>query len=103
MEVLLPIQDGAIFMVDSFDEERMDEAKQELHHLVHEEGLKGKPFLVFANKLDRKRIHFGDLAIRLGLDGIEDSPWQIRGMSNSTGEGINEGLEWLCQVLKYSS
>ena len=42
--------DGMVFVVDSSDEERLNECKEELKALLAEEGLAGVPILVFANK-----------------------------------------------------
>ncbi len=41
---------GIIFVVDSADEERLNENIEELNTLMNEEKLTGKPLLVFANK-----------------------------------------------------
>ena len=41
-----------IFVVDSADAERMDEARQELHKLMEQEELKDAVLLVYANKQD---------------------------------------------------
>ena len=39
-----------IFVVDSSDRDRINEAKEELHRLMHDEELKDAILLVFANK-----------------------------------------------------
>ena len=39
-----------IFVVDSRDKDRMDEAKEELHKILSEEEMKEAALLVFANK-----------------------------------------------------
>ena len=44
--------DGIIYMVDSADKRRTDEAAEELEGLLKEEALIGVPTLVFANKQD---------------------------------------------------
>jgi len=41
---------GVIFVVDSTDEERMPEARDELHRIMEEESLRGTVLLVLANK-----------------------------------------------------
>ena len=44
--------DGMVFVVDSSDEERLNECVEELTALLGEEGLNGVPLLVYANKQD---------------------------------------------------
>lgn len=43
---------GAIFVVDSADQARMEEAREELLDAIQHEKLAGKPVLIFANKQD---------------------------------------------------
>ena len=43
---------GLIFVVDSADAERMDEARQELHRIINDREMKDANILVFANKQD---------------------------------------------------
>ena len=44
--------DGMVFVVDSPDEERLQESVEELSALMGEEGLANVPLLVYANKQD---------------------------------------------------
>jgi signal recognition particle receptor subunit beta len=41
-----------IFVVDSADRRRFEEASEELHRLMLEHDLAGRPLLIFANKQD---------------------------------------------------
>ena len=41
-----------VFVVDSSDEVRLEECVEELKALLVEEGLKGVPLMVYANKQD---------------------------------------------------
>lgn len=43
---------GLIFVVDSSDEQRMEEARQELHRIINDREMKDSLLLVFANKQD---------------------------------------------------
>ena len=36
----------------------------------------------------------------LGLEGIQDRIWQIQACSAKTGEGLQEGMEWLVASCK---
>ena len=42
--------DGLVYVVDSSDEERLNECTEELNALLAEENLASVPLLVFANK-----------------------------------------------------
>ena len=44
--------DGLVFVVDSSDEERLNECVEELNSLLVEENLQKVPVLVYANKQD---------------------------------------------------
>ena len=44
--------DGLVYVVDSADEARISEVKDELRSLLTEESLKNVPVLVYANKQD---------------------------------------------------
>uniref|UniRef100_A0A4W6CPJ3 ADP-ribosylation factor-like 4aa n=1 Tax=Lates calcarifer TaxID=8187 RepID=A0A4W6CPJ3_LATCA len=55
--------DGIIFVVDSVDAERMEEAKTELHKIAKTSENQGVPLLVVANKQDLRHS--------LGLAEIE--------------------------------
>ena len=43
---------GLIFVVDSTDRERIDDAREELHKMLLEEELREAVVLIFANKQD---------------------------------------------------
>ncbi len=45
---------GLIFVVDSADLDRLDEARQELHKIVSDREMKDSVILIFANKQDQK-------------------------------------------------
>ena len=43
---------GLIFVIDSSDKARIDEARQELHRIINDREMKESLLLVFANKQD---------------------------------------------------
>lgn len=49
---------GLIFVIDSCDAARMDEARQELHRIINDREMKDSLLLVFANKQDLKEGAF---------------------------------------------
>jgi ADP-ribosylation factor-like protein 3 len=73
----------------------------ELSRLIAEEDkLAGVPLLVFANKQDLlSALSAADISIGLSLHTIKDRTWQIQACSAKTGEGLQEGLEWLVKTM----
>ena len=61
---------GLVFVVDSQDRERIDEAKQELHRILSDREMKDCLLLVFANKQD---LPGGALSCRLFF--AHSPPW----------------------------
>ena len=43
---------GVIFVIDSADKERVQEAKEELHRILASQELRGAPIVLVANKQD---------------------------------------------------
>jgi len=91
--------DALIFVIDSCDEDRLDMAKEDFHHVLSREELRDVPILVFANKQDIRRITPEEMMTRLELDKIQQS-WKIQGTCAPSGEGLYEGLDWLSEELK---
>uniref|UniRef100_A0A3Q3BCP1 ADP-ribosylation factor-like protein 4A n=1 Tax=Kryptolebias marmoratus TaxID=37003 RepID=A0A3Q3BCP1_KRYMA len=93
--------DGIIFVVDSVDAERMEEAKTELHKITKTSENQGVPVLVVANKQDLRHC--------LGLDEIEKllalkelgpaTPWHLQPSCAIIGDGLNEGLDKLYDLV----
>lgn len=94
--------DGIMFVVDSVDAERMEEAKTELHKITKTTENQGVPVLVVANKQDLRHS--------LGLDEIEKllalkelgpaTPWHLQPSCAIIGDGLNEGLDKLYDMVQ---
>jgi ADP-ribosylation factor 6 len=54
---------GLIFVVDSADIDRLDEAKQELHKIINDREMKEAVILVFANKQDQKNGNYTQIFV----------------------------------------
>ena len=92
--------DGIIFVVDSKDEGRIEEASKEIKKLVNEEALKKSPILIFANKQDLKESLAPDkITEKLGMGCLKGRTWLVQGSEAITGRGVFEGLDWLYTVL----
>merc|ERR1711998_242601 len=88
--------DALIYVVDSSDKRRVSEAGDELSELLEEDKLSGIPILLFANKQDLMSATPADeLVEELQLMEVKDRPWQIQPSSAKTGEGLQEGMEWV--------
>lgn len=89
-----------IFVVDSADKLRLCVAKDELDTMLGAKDLRGKPFLVFANKMDvPSALSPVDIAQGLSLDEINGHPWQIVPSNALDGTGLQEGVDWLTNFL----
>eukprot|EP00121_Abeoforma_whisleri_P006432 Awhi_evm1s5852 len=84
---------GLVYVVDSNDEERIQESKNELHGALSADEMSNDvPVLIFANKQDLPHALSGDqLRKAFGLDQIQNK-WYIQNCSAVSGEGIHEGL-----------
>ncbi|XP_069618084.1 ADP-ribosylation factor-like protein 3 isoform X1 [Ranitomeya imitator] len=90
--------DLLIYVVDSADRKRFEETGQELAELVGEDSLFGVPLLVFANKQDLlTAAPASDIADGLNLHTYRDRTWQIQACSALSGEGIQDGMNWICK------
>ncbi|KAJ8290635.1 hypothetical protein GJAV_G00015580 [Gymnothorax javanicus] len=93
--------DGIIFVVDSVDAERMEEAKTELHKIVRLSENQGVPVLVVANKQDlRNSLALGEMEKLLALSELGSaSPWHLQPACAIIGDGLTEGLERLHDMI----
>jgi ADP-ribosylation factor protein 1 len=92
---------GIIFVVDSSDRDRIDEAAEELAKLLVEDELRGVPLLVLANKQDLPTAMLvTEVANKLGLQSLRDRKWYIQATCASVGDGLYEGLDWLARTIQ---
>ena len=74
--------DALIYVVDSADEARVMEVKENLTELLGEELLAGVPLLVFANKQDLDlALEAPEIMNTLELNNITDRTWNIQACS----------------------
>lgn len=87
---------GLIFVVDSNDRERIEEAKEELNKMLSEEELSNAVVLVFANKQDLPNaMSPSEIQDKLGLNDMRARNWYIQAACAPQGDGLYEGLDWL--------
>ena len=87
-----------IFVVDSADKVRIDEAKGEFYRILNHDFLRRVPLLVLANKKDTAVMSAEEIVERLDLKKMEGREWFIQETSAITGDGLSEGLTWLSKA-----
>uniref|UniRef100_UPI00358F7B5A ADP-ribosylation factor 4 n=1 Tax=Myxine glutinosa TaxID=7769 RepID=UPI00358F7B5A len=92
--------EGLIFVVDSNDRERVQEAHEELQKMLQEDELRDAVLLVFANKQDLPNaLATAELTTALNLNSMRARTWFIQAACATQGNGLYEGLDWLSQEL----
>ena len=93
--------DAMVYVIDSADRKRIEETGLELADLLEEDKLSGVPVIVLANKQDLvTALSPDEVADALNLYSIRDRPWQIQACSAKTGEGLQDGMEWLVKQVR---
>ena len=88
--------DGLIFVVDSTDRDKFEDAAKELDKLVHEDNMLDCKILILANKQDLNTASPpGEIVGRLRCGELKGRDWLVQGSSIISGEGINDGFDWL--------
>ncbi len=92
---------GIIYVVDSNDTGRTEEAAEELGKLLNEDELQGVPLLVLANKQDLPQaMTIATMTEKLGLVNCKSRKWYVQGTCATSGDGLYEGLDWLSNAVK---
>ena len=95
--------EGVVFVVDSADSSRFEEARHELFNLLNSESaqLSQVPILVVANKQDCVGASSPDMmATELNLSALNDRHlWHVEPSSIYIGEGFTEGLKILGRMI----
>lgn len=92
--------DALIYVIDSADHRRMEETGVELQQLLDEEKLSTVPLLIMANKQDLINAATADeISASLSLPEMRDRQWHILACSARTGDGLQEGMEWLVEQI----
>merc|ERR1739848_947351 len=91
---------GLIFVIDSNDRDRIEDAREELTKMLNEEEMRDAVLLVFANKQDLPNaMTAAEITEKLGLHGMRNRQWFIQSACATTGDGLYEGLDWLSRTL----
>jgi len=92
---------GIIFVVDSNDRDRIEDAREELHRMLNEDDLRDAVLLVFANKQDLPNaMSAAEVTDKLQLHSLSNKQWFIQSACAQNAEGLFEGLDWLARALE---
>ncbi|PWN95077.1 GTP-binding protein [Tilletiopsis washingtonensis] len=87
--------DALVWVVDSGDRARLDDAREELWGVLGEERLAGASILIFANKQDIVgALSAEEIRRALALDAISSHAWRIQPCSAATGAQLGAGVDW---------
>ncbi|XP_006010535.1 ADP-ribosylation factor-like protein 4D [Latimeria chalumnae] len=93
--------DGMVFVVDSTELERMEEAKVELHKISKTAENQGVPVLILANKQDLpEALSVPEVEKLLTVNELSSSTlYHVQGCSAVDGLGLHQGLEKLYEMI----
>ncbi|KAK2906842.1 hypothetical protein Q8A67_005827 [Cirrhinus molitorella] len=93
--------DGIIYVVDSVDVDRLEEAKTELHKVTKFAENQGTPLLVIANKQDLpKSLTVTEIEKHLALHELSPSTtYHVQPACAIIGEGLHEGMDKLYEMI----
>ena len=93
--------EGLIYVVDSSDRSRFNEAKEELDWILESDEMTGVPLVILANKQDLPQAASpSDLSVKLGLDKVRNRKWHIQGTSAISGDGVYDAMHELSTLVK---
>ena len=85
-----------IWVVDSVDQKRMSESKEELHKFLKENEINEIPLLIYCNKQDIiGAFTCEEVSEALDLKNCPNNNWNIFSCNGLTKNGLEEGMEWL--------
>ena len=68
--------------------------------LLEEDELKNAALLIYANKQDSSMaINREEITEKLGLHTLKKKDWFVQSTCATTGDGLQEGLEWLTEKI----
>lgn len=91
---------AVVYVIDSTDESRIEETRVELAQMMKEQKLQNVPLLILANKQDLvTALSADEIGETLHLSNASGRPWHIKACSAKTGEGVEEGFNFLIPYL----
>merc|ERR1711967_95159 len=82
---------GLIFVVDSNDRDRIEDAREELSKMLADDEMRDAAVLVLANKQDLPNsMTAAEVTDKLGLNSLRNRQWYIQSTCATTGDGLYE-------------
>lgn len=89
-----------IYVVDSNDRDRAEEARLEFQSLLSEPDMANAIVLVFANKQDLPNAYsVAEITEKMQIHSIPQHNWHVQGCCGVDGTGLYEGLDWLSNAI----
>ena len=93
--------DGFLFVIDSPDQQRFQEARDKLLSIIKCNEVVTLPFVIVANKSDiLTAAKSSELMEELDLHAICRQQWSIQSTSAMTGDGIIDVMQQLAKMIK---
>ncbi|ALC42688.1 CG7735 [Drosophila busckii] len=96
---------GIMYVIDSSDRMRFVVVKDELELVLQHPDVSNRtvPILFYGNKSDLEdSLSNVKIAAALGLEKIKEKPWHICSSNAISGEGLDEGVQWLVQQIRFA-
>jgi len=94
---------AVVFVIDSSDTVRMDEARSTFHTVVADPRLAGAPVLLLCNKMDKDDAIDPDVvADAFGVTDVPDHNMHVAPICAKDGTGVTEAFDWLLAALQTS-
>ena len=93
--------DAVIYAVDSADQQRLEEAREELFSVLSDDRLRDCALLVLANKQDLPgAATVAQVTEALQLRKLRQRNWFVQGTCAVNGHGLTEGFTWLADIIR---
>jgi small GTP-binding protein len=95
--------EGIIYVVDSLDRDRMALTRDTLKHMLGDDELRSALVLVLANKQDMPgAMTAAEVGDKMELSSMRGRNWHCQPCCAVSGEGLYEGLDWMCAQMAKS-
>ena len=93
--------DAVVYVVDSMDRERFEEARDELSSVLSDDRLRNTILLILANKQDLPgAASVSEITDKFELAKLRHRQWFVQGTCGVNGDGLVEGFTWLADAIK---
>nr|XP_004652437.1 ADP-ribosylation factor-like protein 14 [Jaculus jaculus] len=94
--------DGLLYVVDSTDQQRLEDSRKEFKHILQNEHIRNVPVVVLANKQDVPgALSAEDITRMFRVKKLcSDRSWYVQPCCAITGDGLAEGFRKLSAFLK---